>query len=261
MNDTANPVDPSVPAADFFRALERERTQALVAQDMDTAERLHASDYQLITPSGKVFNREDYLAAIAAGPFYAKWDIGTIDVRRSPAIAIVRYQARLEFPSGNAVTCWHTDSYELRGGQWQAVWSQATGHAQLTNTSMPQQIEEQRVLAAEDEYIAAEVARDEPTLRRLVDDQFAFNSSTGATTGKTDFIESVLKLAMVGQSVRERSVLIEGDVALIFGTAELRFADPGKDDAIQNLRYTSTYVKRQGQWCMLALQMQQRAPK
>jgi hypothetical protein len=78
---------------------------------MDTDERLHASDYQLITPAGKPSNRDDYLAAIAAGAFYAKWDTGTMDVRPSPSIAIVRCQARLEFPSGNAVTHWHTDSY------------------------------------------------------------------------------------------------------------------------------------------------------
>jgi len=127
--------------------------------------------------------------------------------------------------------------------------------------SIPQQTEEQRVLGAEDEYIAAEVTRDEAALRRLVDDRFAFNSSKGTTIGKEDFIQSVLKLAMVGQTVRERSVLIEGDVALIFGTAELRFADPGNEESVQSLRYTSTYVKRQGQWRMLALQMQQRAPK
>jgi ketosteroid isomerase-like protein len=136
-----------------------------------------------------------------------------------------------------------------------------TTYAQVMTTSAPQQTEEQRVLAAEDEYIAAEVTRDEATLRRLVDDRFAFNSSKGTVTGKEDFVQSVLKLAMVGQKIRERSVLIEGDIAIIFGTAELRFADPGKDESVQNLRYTSTSVKRQGQWRMLALQMQQRTPK
>jgi len=260
MNDATDPANRASPAADYFRALESERTQALVAQDMATAERLHAHDYQLITPAGKTFNREDYLAAIAAGPFYAKWDMGAVDVRLSPTIAIVRYQARLEFPSGNAVTCWHTDSYELRDGQWQAVWSQATAMQRVPDTSMSQQAEEQRVLATEDEYITAEVTRDEPTLRRLVDDRFAFNSSNGSITGKEDFIQSVLKLAMVGQTIRERSVFIEGEVALIFGTADLRFADPGNEDSLQSLRYTSTYAKRQDRWRMLALQMQQRAP-
>ena len=141
------------------------------------------------------------------------------------------------------------------------VLGQITSYAQVMTTSAPQQTEEQRVLAAEDEYIGAEIARDEATLRQLVDDRFAFNSSKGTITGKEDFVQSVLKLAMVGQRIRERSVLIEGDIALIFGTAELRFADPGKGESVQDLRYTSTYVKRQGQWRMLALQMQQRAPK
>jgi hypothetical protein len=141
------------------------------------------------------------------------------------------------------------------------VLGQIASYAQVMTTSVPQQTEEQRVLAAEDEYVAAEVTRDEAALRRLVDDRFAFNSSKGATTGKEEFVQSVLKLALVGQTIRERSVLIEGDIALIFGTAELRFADPGKEVSVQDLRYTSTYVKRDGQWRMLALQVQQRAPK
>jgi ketosteroid isomerase-like protein len=141
------------------------------------------------------------------------------------------------------------------------VFRQASGQDQVMTPSIPSQTDEQRVLSTEDEYIAAEVARDEATLRRMIDDRFAFNSSKGTLTGKEDFIQTVLKLTMVGQTIRERSVLVEGDIALIFGTAELRFADPGKEESAQNLRYTSTYVKRQGQWRMLALQMQQRAPK
>ena len=138
---------------------------------------------------------------------------------------------------------------------------QSTSYAQVMTTNVSQQTEEQSVLAAEDEYIAAEVTRDEAALRQLVDDRFAFVSSKGTITGKEELIQSILKMAMVGQKIRERSVLVEGDIAIIFGTAELRFADTGKEDATQNLRYTATYVKRQGRWRMLALQMQQRAPK
>lgn len=121
------------------------------------------------------------------------------------------------------------------------------------------QTEEQRVLAVEDEYVAAEVSRDEATLRRIVDDRFTFNSSNGTTTGKDELIEGVLEMAMVGQTISERTVLIEDDMALVFGTAELQFAAPGKEKSVSTLRYTSTYVKRQGQWRMLALQMQKRA--
>ena len=114
------------PAEDFFRALEVERTQALVSRNLPVIERLHAPGYQLVTPSGAVFSRERYVSAIAAEPFYALWDHGPMSVRVSPAMAVVRYRARLGFPSGRIVECWHIDTYELLQGKWQAVWSQAT---------------------------------------------------------------------------------------------------------------------------------------
>ena len=114
-------------ADERFRMLERKRTEALVRQNMELLWQLHAPEYQLITPGGKSFNRERYLAEIASGTLrYVTWESGAMQVRSSSSMAIVRYEARLEFPSGSAVTCWHTDSYELRGGLWQAVWSQAT---------------------------------------------------------------------------------------------------------------------------------------
>jgi hypothetical protein len=121
--------------------------------------------------------------------------------------------------------------------------------------------EESRVLAVEDEYVTAEVTRDEAALRRLVDDRFLFNTSRGATTGKEELIQGVLKMNMVSQTISERSVLIEGNLALVFGTAEMRFANPGTPETTSMLRYTATYVNRQGQWRLLALQMQPRAPR
>jgi len=119
--------------------------------------------------------------------------------------------------------------------------------------------EERRVLAVEDEYVAAEISRDEASLNRLVDDRFALNTNRGAIIGKTELIRRVLAMNMVGQTITERSVLVEGNVALIFGTAELRFARADGPETVSTLRYTSTFVNRDGQWRMLALQMQDRA--
>ena len=118
---------PPPPDEAFFRATEKRRTRALVERDMATLEALHAPDYQLITPAGKVHTRESYLGLVRAEPFYAAWTVlGEMSVRVSADMALVRYQARLEFPSGRAVVCWHTDAYERRPAGWQAVWSQAT---------------------------------------------------------------------------------------------------------------------------------------
>ena len=121
--------------------------------------------------------------------------------------------------------------------------------------------EEQRVLAVEDEYVAAEINRDEATLRRIVDDRFVLNSNDGTTSGKTELIKTVLGWKMTGQTITERTVLVDGDTAVIFGTAELRFASDTGEDTKSLLRYTSTYVKRQGQWRFLALQMARRTPQ
>jgi len=110
-----------------FVALERLRVQSLLQRDMPTAWRLHAPDYQLITPSGVSFSRERYLGMIEAGSLvYLQWQAEAMQVRQRGTMAVVRYPATLQLESGSAFRCWHTDTYEQTDGQWQAVWSQAT---------------------------------------------------------------------------------------------------------------------------------------
>jgi Domain of unknown function (DUF4440) len=115
----------------FFEDLERRRTQALVRRDLPLIEELHAAEYELVTPGGRVFSRTDYIAAIAREPFYAGWEIDAFRARVLGSMAVLRYKAKLLFPSGREVHVWHTDTYERRSGRWQAVWSQATELRQL----------------------------------------------------------------------------------------------------------------------------------
>jgi ketosteroid isomerase-like protein len=121
--------------------------------------------------------------------------------------------------------------------------------------------EEQRVLAVEDEWIGAEINRDEITLRRVIDDRFVLNSNSGKTSDKLTLIKNILGWNLVAQTITERSVLVEGDTAVVFGTTELRFASAGKEDTTSLLRYTATYIKREGQWRAVALQMAKREPQ
>ena len=135
--NTAASAHTTTPDADFFRVLEVARTQAIVARDMPTIERLHATDYELISPPGRVMTRERYLSLIAAEPFYSKWEHGPMRVRLSEGMAAVRYLAKLTFPSGNVVDCWHTDIYQLQEGSWKAIWSQATRLPQVSSGTTP----------------------------------------------------------------------------------------------------------------------------
>src|SRR5690348_5817211 len=83
--------------ADLIRQIERDRLRALVEKDMPLAERLHADDFQLITPSGRSFTKEQYLGGIAAGDLnYRLWEIDSeIAVHVSGDLAVIRYRSRL----------------------------------------------------------------------------------------------------------------------------------------------------------------------
>jgi hypothetical protein len=122
--------DPS-PEAELIRNTERARLRALVEGDIETAGRLHATEFQLITPIGMALSKKDYLGAIASGQIkYLAWEPGPIAVRYHHGLAVIRYRARLEVVFGGHSVApgdyWHTDTYEHRDGQWMVVWSQAT---------------------------------------------------------------------------------------------------------------------------------------
>ena len=122
--------DPS-PEAELIRDTERARLRALVEGDIETAGRLHATEFQLITPIGMALSKNDYLGAIASGQIkYLAWEPGPIAVRYQHSHAVIRYRARLEVVFGGHTVApgdyWHTDTYERRDGQWVVVWSQAT---------------------------------------------------------------------------------------------------------------------------------------
>ena len=117
---------------DSIRELERQRLHALVMVDLAAADRLHADDFQLITPSGRLLTKRDYLQGIATGYLnYRLWKIDSeIEVRLYEDVALIRYRSQLHMSldggEGEQLPFWHTDSYERRDGRWQVVWSQAT---------------------------------------------------------------------------------------------------------------------------------------
>ena len=114
-----------------LRGTERERLSSLVKPDLPVAERLHADDYELITPGGTAMSKREYLDSIAAGDLdYLVFEPSSeIQVRLYDRAAILRYRVRIEIlvnGEKDSGTFWHTDTYELRDDGWQAVWSQAT---------------------------------------------------------------------------------------------------------------------------------------
>lgn len=121
------------PDAEHIRELERQRLRSLVDVDLDTARRLHSADFQLINPAGAALTREEYLGALESGQLdYVAWEAGDITVKLFGNAAVIRYRDKqFDVNSGNNVVhrgpMYHTNVYERREGQWQIVWSQASG--------------------------------------------------------------------------------------------------------------------------------------
>ena len=118
--------------ADEIRTLERGRLRAMVARDVERAGELHTEDFQLVNPVGRTYTKAEYMGDIASGEIdYHVWEPEAIGVRISGDLAVVRYRAEMEISVGGSEfprrRLWHTDVYERREGQWQVVWSQATG--------------------------------------------------------------------------------------------------------------------------------------
>jgi hypothetical protein len=127
--------------------------------------------------------------------------------------------------------------------------------AQADGSAVPAPTDEQQVIATEDEWVKAEIHRDAATLERVLDDRFLLNSSKGPPRDKASVIADTLGWNMVSQTITDRTVLVDGDTAIVFGTANFRFAVEGKDDDVSSARYTTVYIRRDGRWRALGLQM------
>jgi hypothetical protein len=128
---TAPELEGSLAESEAIRVIEGERLRALLQKDFDTAGQFHADDFQLITPFGDLWSKEQYFENLASGQTieYVACEPGPIDVRFYGEAAVIRYLAHWQVRlvgKANDVSAWHTDSYEKRDGRWQVVWSQAT---------------------------------------------------------------------------------------------------------------------------------------
>ncbi len=113
-------------------SIERERLRALVERDMVAAERLHAPEYQLVTPNGSTRTKSAYLRDVESKRLeYLVFEPESeISVRSSGNLTILKYIARTVLSVGTAdeleIRAWHTDVYEYQDRHWMVVWSQAT---------------------------------------------------------------------------------------------------------------------------------------
>jgi ketosteroid isomerase-like protein len=118
--------------ADTIRSVQRERSAALLAANIEAARRIHSDEFQLITPLGAVFSKDQYLSAVETGVLkYSVIELDSpVDVRVYGDVALIRYRVQIEIDVEGQryprTGYWFTDVYERRDGRWQIVWSQGT---------------------------------------------------------------------------------------------------------------------------------------
>jgi Domain of unknown function (DUF4440) len=138
---SSTPTDSQVHAQ--IRVLVVQRDQALVKADMAVLAKIHAADYQLITPDGSIESRSQFLSDVAHGnlDYRTFTPISPIKVRLLGNAAAVRYESHIviDIPGVGRIDNdnWHTDLYEKVSGHWQLLWSQATPVGALPAPTQP----------------------------------------------------------------------------------------------------------------------------
>lgn len=76
--------------ANIIRKIEQQRVRALVEENMDLAQKLHADDFQLITPDGSEFTKESYRRQVDTKELdYKVWDPGYITIQLYDNVAVI----------------------------------------------------------------------------------------------------------------------------------------------------------------------------
>jgi hypothetical protein len=138
---SATPTDSQVRAQ--IRVLVVQRDRALVKAEMATLMKIHAADYQLITPDGSTESRSEFLSDVANGnlDYRTFKPISAIKIRLLGDAVAVRYESHIDIviPGLGRIANdnWHTDLYERRSGHWKLVWSQATPVGALPAPTQP----------------------------------------------------------------------------------------------------------------------------
>ena len=116
-----------------LKSLEVQRLEGLIEANIDVASKLHADDFQLVTPFGEIVSKEKYLGNISDGTLdYIVWRPLDMEVRFYDDVAAIRYRdsefvveaGGMPHLSGLLV---RTNIYEKRGENWVIVWSHASG--------------------------------------------------------------------------------------------------------------------------------------
>jgi ketosteroid isomerase-like protein len=135
--------------------------------------------------------------------------------------------------------------FEKRGGRWQLVAN--AGHA-LGDAAL--------LTYMENEWNEAYRTRNAAWFERNFADNATSIDSRGALLTKSEEIASLRtdRTAVESMELSDLNVRVEGDVALVTGVNRIRGRDEQGRPMDRRVRFTDTFVRRDGRWVVLATQ-------
>jgi ketosteroid isomerase-like protein len=116
---------------------------------------------------------------------------------------------------------------------------------------------EQQVLQAEKDRFAAMVKGDRAALEKLLSDDLTYTHSTALLENKEQFVKSVtsgnIDYVSIVPSEADWKIRVNGNTAIVNGTAAVNVIDTGKDRKIR-IRFTTVQANRGGAWQLQAWQ-------
>jgi uncharacterized protein (TIGR02246 family) len=115
---------------------------------------------------------------------------------------------------------------------------------------------EQEVIHVEDERMQAFKSSDAATLNRIFDDDFTFTNVNGEVHTKAELIGDVTsgKLKYTALKHSEIRVRVYDNTAILTGRSASVYIDGGKEGGRTPRRYMNIYIKKNGQWRLVARQ-------
>jgi uncharacterized protein (TIGR02246 family) len=115
---------------------------------------------------------------------------------------------------------------------------------------------EQEVIHVEDERMQAFKSSDSATLNRIFDDDFTFTNVNGEVHTKAELIGDVTsgKLKYNELNHSEIRVRVYDNTAILTGRSASVYIDGGKEGGRTPRRYMNIYIRKNGQWRLVARQ-------
>ncbi|GAB3506491.1 hypothetical protein GCM10027341_39630 [Spirosoma knui] len=115
--------------------------------------------------------------------------------------------------------------------------------------------DEKAVLDVEKQRFDAQVNKDQAVMNKVLADDLMYTHSNGNTDGKQAFIQAIVegKSNYMGLQPQEQKVRLYGNTAVVNGVVQVKMNNNNQPTEFK-LRYTDVYVKKSGQWQLVAWQ-------